>query len=339
MFLVASRTLGLAVETSPYSYPQSKLAVSDFDFKPYNIKYSTEVQETKRQYGLVNMASLSSIMGKRKGTVSFSVDMAWSGITGTAPDWGKLLYSCGWAPNFYSDGSIGYKTSCLHTAVPCCIEVLETTEGYPFTQTAIVIRGAMGEVDIVVESVGKPVRLDFRYTGALQSIEDRTGSDVIEPSGYNLTAAEAVINSEISILGHSVDTDKIVIKGGEEVSLLPHPATPEGYIGSHIVNRKPTCSLEPYLASIADRPYWSAITEGDTGELSIEVGSNMTITAPNIQIVSGFDGSDKKGIAISKLDCILLGIGGIHELQILQGGSLYSPNIGAWQNLNNIGAW
>lgn len=320
MFLVATRTVGLALEASPYSYPQSDLSAGDFDFKPYNVKYSVEIEEAKRQYALGHMSALSSIMGKRHGTISFSVDMAWSGTVSTAPEWGKLLKACGWAETAYTTTGIGYTPSALCTAVPCVVEALETAEGETTSQLAIQLRGAMGKVKMILDSVGKPFRLDFEFTGPIQTIEDRANAVVRRPASYDTTTPEPVLSAAITLFSETLDLDKVTIDCGAEVSLMPDPAAPEGYVGAHITKREPKGTFDPYLASISSRGHWSRITNGTTGALSIEVGSNLVITAPAAQIIKGYDGSDRSGAAVNTLECIFCTAStGNDEIEILQG--------------------
>ena len=319
MFLPVNRTVGLALESSAYTSPQSDLAAGDFDFKPYNVKYSTEIEEHKRQYALGNMSALSSIMGKRHGTISFSVDMTWSGAVATAPEWTKLLTACGWVPNYHTTTGISFNPSSLWTASPCVVEALETAEGQGTTQLAIQLRGAMGKVKFVLESVGKPLRMDFEFTGPIQTIEDRAANVVRRPASYDTTVPAAVLGAAITLFGEALDLDKITIEGGEEVSLMPDPSYAEGYSGAHITKREPKGTFDPYLASIASRDYWSRVTGGTTGALSISIGSNLVLTAPAVQIVKGFDGGERNGASVNTLECIFCGSSGDDEIEILQG--------------------
>ena len=317
-FLTRKRCVGLKLETSPYTFPQDDLAQADYDFKAYDVSYGTTVEETKRQYALGNLSALSSIMGKRSGTVSFSVDMGYSGTAETAPEWAKLLKACGYTETI-AGGKITYKPDSKKTATPAVIEVAELEEGASPKQVVVQLRGSMGNVTWELANVGAPIKMQFEFTGVIQNIKDRVTP--IVPAGYDTTTAEAVLGAAVRVFDETLDLDSITVATGNTVELYVDPNAPEGYSGAHITGREPTAQLNPYMGTIANRPVWGRIVAGTTGEFICSVGDNMYIKCPKLQVIGGYDGSDRNGAVVNALNCILTGNSGDDEIEIVHGES------------------
>ena len=314
-YLTQKRCVGFKLEASPYTRPQADLQQADYNFKAYNVGYSTEIEEAKRQYSLGTFMALSSILGKRSGTVSFSIDLGYSGTAITPPEFGKILKACGFAETIGLAG-ITYIPKSSLSAIPAMIEVAELSEENPEKQLVIQLRGAMGNVKFTLDSVGKPVRADFEFKGVLQGIKDR--ATAILPAGYDATSAEAVLGAVVTAFDEALDLEKIEIDLGNTVELFVDPAASEGYSGAHIVGRAPTVSLDPYMGSISQRPIWGRMTANTTGVFEMNIGENMAFDIPALQVVKGYDGSERTGAVVNNLSCIVTK-GTVYDLRLLHG--------------------
>jgi hypothetical protein len=318
LFASARRAIGFLLEASPYSQPQTDLAVGSYKYKAFNIKYSTEVEEFKRAFVAGDLSQFSSIMGKRSGTISFSMLMAWGGLAATEPEFGKILQACGMKQLAYTTTGISWVPNAGYNAVPATIEVEEFQDGSSSPKSLFIqLRGCMGNVKFIMDKCGSPIQMDFEFKGAVQAIEDRASQ--IVPTGFDSSLPEAVLSSTMTAFAETLDCDKIEIDLGNQVELFTAPETPEGYSGARIVRRNPTISFDPYLALIADRGHWARITGGTTGAMSMTVGTHLAISAPAVQIIKGYDGGDRNGATVNSLSGILCRSAGNDELEILQG--------------------
>lgn len=318
-FLDTLRSIAFRQESSPYTYPQADLAVSDADFKAFNIKYSASIEEVKRLFASGDMSRLTSIMGKRSGTVSFSVYLAWSGTVTVAPEWAKLLLSCGWEQTAHGSTGISWTPSSRHTNVPSVIEVRELSEGATPTQLCIRMRGCMGNVQLVLDNVGNAFRADFNFTGVIQEIEDVANANIVLPASYDTTQPSAVLGATITAFDEALDLDALTIDMQNKVELFPDPAASEGFSGAHITDRDPTLSVNPYLGSLSAQPYWTRMIAGSTGVLAVEIGTNLSLSAPAIQCVDGYKGGSRTGAAVNDLKFNFTRSAGDDEIEILQG--------------------
>lgn len=317
-FNEALRAVGFKPEASPYTYPQTNLAQADYDFKPISPKYSIDIEKVARAYATGNMSLLTSLIGKRSGVISFMVDLAWSGTVNTEPDWGKLIKSCGVQQTAHGSTGISWRPSSFLTAVPAVIEAAETTDTANPSQIVVQLRGCTGTAKLVLDQVGNPVRIHFEFRGPIVKVYDRVTA--IQASGYDAVAPDVVLGATISAFGETLDLDKMTLDFGNKVELLPDPAAPEGFKGSHISGRAPTLQVDPYLGLLSANDHWSRLINGTTGAFSMTVGSHITVSAPALQISSAYDPGVRGGAVTNNiLFDLTKGSSGDDEWEILQG--------------------
>ena len=321
MYQSASCYMGLVLESSPYTAPQTDLQASDFDLLVENVKCSPNIEETKLAYCSGDFSAFKSVMGKSDCTITFSHWLTQGATASTAPKWAKIARACGWMQTAYTTTGIGWTLNSAYTAVPAYIEChwpSDTTTQIPFV---VQIRGAMGNMKIVCDNVGKPVRLDFEFKGVLQGMEDR--AELTKPTGYDTVQPAAFMNTTCTVFGETVDLDKMTIDCKNKVELYTDPATGlNGYSGARVSRDKtdpPTLQIDPYLASIASRGYYARWTDATTGAVVFDVGTLLHITAPAAQIVKAYTGDVRNNAMVNTIDFILTRSSGNDEIEILQG--------------------
>lgn len=330
MFNSALTRLGLALEETPYDYPVEGLLVdpedetqyaANYNFNAYNIKVTPEFEEYKRQRPSYGTVTPGSLIGKRSAKVTFSVDftpygMHQSGIC-------KLLKSCRIAQRNYMDDQsavvgVGFRLSDSCSSVPAVINVTMIEESMT-SGIVYLVRGAMGTVKFMCDGVGKPVRMDFEYTGVLQAIQD-VDSDYLPTfnDGIVYNSPPIVMGTNITFASFpNIDCDKFSIDIKNKVELYPDPSCPEGYLGAKAVGNAedpPYLTLDPYLSLIYYKNYWSSIvnsvgpvlfttTVGPTGEGYDPDDSFQMIFRG--QIVKGYDMESRNSMAVNSLGVIM----------------------------------
>jgi hypothetical protein len=302
-FISRLKCIGFASEGTPGT--AETLGGEDYDFRVVqdSITYSPEIEEFKRAYATKDFAAYSSIMGKRKGTVGFTVDMAWSGTAATPPEYGKLLKSC--CIKETPTTTVVYDNDKLYNNVSGTLEVQEANEGASAAGLVIKLKGCMGNAEFVMGSVGQPIQIKFAFTGVLSSVADRTYANLFTPSGFDNTVADAVLASTITFQTKTVTINTLSLNLGNDIQLRTDPADSAGYLMAYVVDTVPTLKIDPLLDTIANQPFFAAWTGGTTGAFSMTIGSHLTLAAPCAQIVKGYDGANRDKFVVNTLDCIL----------------------------------
>ena len=315
-FIMSKRTGGFALETTPYT--KETLDATDYDFRAKNVTYSPEIETFVRKYATGDWSSFSSIMGKKKITISFSIDVAWSGTADTPPEWGKLLKACAFDENIFAGTGVNYVTDSSQCSNPATIEIQEEQCG---TSNGVVItaRGCMGNASLILDEIGQPMHIDFEFTGVFEGIADRTNASIINPTGFDAVDPDAVLSSTITAFSVAQPINTININLGNQVELYVDPSKVDGYRGAYVVNREPTIEMDPYLDLLATNDWFSRWSGGTTGALSMTVGDNITISAPAIQAISAYSAGDRNGFSSNSISGILTRNAGDDELKILQG--------------------
>lgn len=314
-FMMQKRAVGFKIETTPYT--AETLSAADYDFRAFNISFTPEIEAMARQYATGDYSAFSSIMGKRMCTVSFSVHVNYSGTATTAPEWGKLIKACAFSEEVLA-GGVRYLTDSDECSTPATIEVQEEGCGSQ-DGMVIVVKGAMGNPTIVLNNIGEPVQIDFEFTGCLFDIKDRANGSLIDPTGFDASEPDAVLSSTLTAFGEAQTVNSVNIAVGNTVELYVDPSEASGYKGAYVVGREPTITLDPYLEPIATNDHFGRWSAGTTGAFSMTAGSNITISAPAMQITSAYAANDRNGISVNSLEGILTRNAGDDELKILQG--------------------
>ncbi len=313
-FMVRKRTVGFKVESTPYTV-ESSLAASNYLRDAYNISYTPEIENAIRKYAAGDYSAFSSIIGKKKFTVSFSMDIKWSGGATTAPIWGDLLEACGFIETIGS--SVDYETGSNGCSKPITIEVQERMCDTTSNGLILKGRGMCGNSPIVGANVGETVRFDFEFQGVLHSIEDRVQGSLITPSGADATEPDAMLAATITAYGTAQPINSVNINPNNIVEMYIDPSNNEGYRGAYIVDRDPpSISLDPYMDLLANDNMYSRWSAATTGAFSMTVGSNITISAPKMQVIDAYKSGERGGMSVNAIEGILTRDSGNDELKI-----------------------
>jgi hypothetical protein len=311
------KTLGFKLESTPYT--SETLAADDYDMCVYNIEYDNDIAMMARKCARGDLSNDTSIAGKRMVTISFAVDLAYQGAVDTAPTYFKALKACALKQTAHGSTGISLVTNADYTKVPATIEVVEKDEGASPSQVVVKARGCMGNARFVLDAVGQPVRIEFEFKGVLESITDRAFGSILNPTGFDTNLPDAVLSASIEMFSEEQQLDTITIDLGNTVEVYADPAQAEGLEGGHVVSRNPTIECDPDLELIATQGDYSRWTGNTTGAFSMTVGSQMTLSAPAVQIIKAYTPGDREGHTVNTKSYELKRSSGNDEFKLLQG--------------------
>lgn len=275
-------TLGFKLEANPYSV--ETLTAADYDFSAYNIRPAPEIETYMRKLARGDLSQDVAVAGRRKGTVSWSVDMHSGSAQATPPQYYQMLRACGHLQTTYGATGVTITPNGGYDRVPATIEVVYKQEGASPDQLLLRFRGAMGNAKLVCDGIGQPVRVDFEFQGVWDVTTTRAYASIVTPTGFDTALPDAVLSATINLFGTTQFLGGFTIDLGAQVELFSDASDPAGYHGARVVARDPKVEIDPDMLVTTDIDLWSNATLNTTGQLSISIGKNITFTADVAQI-------------------------------------------------------
>lgn len=313
-------TIGFKTETTAYT--AETLAASDYDNRAYDIKVSPEIEKYLSKASHGDFSKELNVSGKRKGTVSFSVDIYPGSAVNVAPKWFEMFQSCGYKQTTFNATGISLTPNADYTNVPATIEVVMPQEGTTPQQNVIKLAGCMGKVKIESAQVGQPMKAVFEFTGRLEDIYTRLYANIIVPSGFDTGRSPAMLAATFSLAGTWQFPSKFSIDGGEKIELYSAIHKSTGYEGAHVVDREMTMECDPDMDLISSLNLFEDHVNNETGQLSITIGGAVPIymTAPAAQITDSYKPEQREGHVVNPLKLDLKrSTYGNDEFELLQG--------------------
>jgi len=310
------RTLGFKLESTPYT--AETLAASDYDISARDISYSPEIESYARKLAHGDYSMSTSISGRRKIEITYFIDFHPGNTAATAPQFFDALRACCMELGSSATGK-WLLTAADQDRNPATIEVVERQEGTSPKQLVIKARGAMGTARIVSEQIGQPLKVEFTFTGVLDSITTREFSSILIPTAFDTKLPPAVLCATITLFGNTQQISRFAIDLGNEVELFTDPSICAGYEGARVIGRNPTLELDPDMLVTDDEDILTNQINNTTGQLSITIGENIHISAPAVQYTQTYTPGDREGHVTNDVRLELKRNNGDDELEILQG--------------------
>lgn len=314
------KTLGFKIETTPYTV--ETLTAAEYNQRIYDIKVSPDIESYARKLATGDYSRSTSIAGKRKCVVTFSVDLYPGSTVATAPQYFAMIRACGWKQTAHGATGISLVPHADYNRVPATIEVVYPEEGLSPKQLVIRMRGAMGKLKIECTQIGQPIKLTFEFTGVLDAITTRVYASIITPTAWDTALPPAVLAATFSLFGTWQFPNKFTIEGGEEVQCFPDHSKAAGYEGSRVVDRNMTGDADPDMVVTSDVDYYTNQINNSTGALSVTIGGAVPIyfSAPAAQIVDANKPEVREGHLANPLKIeFKRSTYGNDEFEILQG--------------------
>lgn len=269
------------------------LTAAEAAFITINPELIPEADEHARQ-APGTLSPLASVIGARRGTATFEIEMQGKGSAGS-PAWASVfLPACGLWDDSNTWKLISGAPS-LTAGNPRTITVGRYVDGLAYK-----LAGAMARKATIILENGMPPRLSLELLGKYSAVADATMlaptlPSVVPPRCNSLTAT---INSA------AVRCNKIEIDLGLETILREDVTDATGYFAACITGRRITVAIEPEAELVATRDDFGLWLAGTTQAVSIVVGTDQynrfTITIPAAQRLSPRPG-DRGGVLTTGL--------------------------------------
>lgn len=263
------------------------LSASDAVWNAYNVSIQPTIESVDRERQ-GSFARLPAAFGARRGEVKFSLDM----IGGTSdPFWATVaLPACGWVDSGGTYSPI--------SSPPGTGGVKTLTIGVYEDGLVKKIKGAVGTF-VLNFSAGKPVRIDFVFTGCWVAPADAT---ILAPT-YETAIPPRFASSTLTIASYTPRISTMTIDAGNQIVLREDATEVSGYLAGCITDRKVGGTLDPETSLVATQDSWGQWIASTEQALSVVVGSSgnqVTIGAPKLQFLNVQEG-DRDRLLIDDL--------------------------------------
>lgn len=326
MFLSNKTTLAGKTESTPYTEETLVDADSNVRIRE-DISYSLEMDEYRRRILDGTLDLQLSVIGKQRGTVSFTVDMAPSavGSPATPPAWGKFLKACGFKETIFGAVGVSYVPHVDVTHTPITFEIQEQLEGGSADMLVTTFHGAMGNVTFAIGTVGEPIQMSFEFSGPW-AMGDTAFAARIDPTGLTTIKPPAVLSATVTVGGVTQDIDSFEVNPGNEVQEWTDPSKSEGIKGFYISGKEPILTMDPTLKQISTEDVYGDWLNCVPGAVVVGLvagaGAALTLSAPAAQL-TGVGIGDRNGARLAEKTFLLTqGPAGNDVFEILQGAKV-----------------
>ncbi len=281
----------------------------------FDYTYNNVARDNLRSF----LGASEQLAGTRFVTMSFDVEMAGSGTTGTAPAWGRLLRACAMAETVTAGSRVEYN--------PISTGMDSMTIHY--FDDGVVHRavGCMGSAEVVMDESAIP-RLRFNFTGidgglAAQVNPTQTLTSWRVPQVVTNTNTNAVLLGATYATGTLTGGTSFVSRGinlnlGNEVRFVSMLGT--GGADVDIYNREATGSLQLELDAAAEVAAFNAVAANTLTSIGLQHGSTagnrVLVFAPAVQRINPTH-QDFEGRVLIGFDLRLTPLAGNDELRIV----------------------
>lgn len=255
------------------------LLVSDLEVKPL------EVDLKDRELIIPYFGNTEKVLGQRIVEVSFSVEMAGSGVAGTPPRYGSCLQACALNETIVNATSVTY--------APVSSAIKSVTLDFYADGTRHLVTGCRGTFEIEGE-VGEVPKFNFEFTGIYN-----TPSALATPAAtFSDQADPVVMNSEnttaVSVHGFACSLESFSLELANEVVYRQLAGATRSVI---ITDRAPEGEVQIEAPAIGSKDYFAAVSGQTLGTLGFQhcqtAGSIVTFAAPSVNIGSpSYEDSD-----------------------------------------------
>lgn len=299
MPILHRRRVVLAKVESTYNADASPLATTNAILCQSGSSISINADEVERDTIRATMTPLGHVVTGKNVSLSLPVEVRGSGTAGSAPEIDPLLRACGLNPTTVADTSVIYaplSDSDSHESVT----VYWYEDGLLHKAT-----GCRGTMSLSM-SVNGIATMSFDLSGIYVD-----PSDVSLPSPTLSTVRPPVCRSAgITIGAYTPVATSVEMSLGNDVQQRQDINAADGIAGYMITDRKPTGSIDPEAALLADFDPWTAWKNGTTAAISAACGTvagnilTLSVPAAMYQTPSY---SDRNGITAYGLPFVCTG--------------------------------
>lgn len=267
---------------------------SDFDVKIFNptISMIVEPDDDAAKYANGNHGEDVAVMGIQHGIIGFGVKMQIAdGGVAAAPKWAKFAYGAGLAPVSYSGTGFALQPLKSYDEKTLTMWLYKIKRGASPTATVFKYAGCMGTLTVGGEGTGKPVMLNFSFSGKLVDVEFNVpNASLPDINTVDDTCYERMMGTAVTVASVTRHVETVSLDTGNEINMLKdmNEDTGIGFFG--ITKRSPRFTMNPLMisytgAQVTDYDYYYGSTTGCPATPEIVVSTqHFTITMPKCQL-------------------------------------------------------
>jgi hypothetical protein len=145
-----------------------------------------------------------------------------------------------------------------------------------------VLPGAFGTFEIEAEA-GKFAKIKWTFTGTWRNPVDQPMASPV----YEKTLPAQVELARLRLMDFNAIVNKFTFDQGNDVQIRPDVSSPEGYIGTRIVSRKPEGGVDPEADRVANYDFWGKLGKATRMPFQMRVGTvqgnTVWMIAPSTQ--------------------------------------------------------
>lgn len=252
--LYKRRVLAFKIEVTPGTAESLADADAVFCFDP--VMQGDIPQKDRVATG--SLSRLASVPGPRKGTITFDIELAGSGVDAiTDPKWATLLQACGMKT------AAGVYTFTSNTA-----DYKTITLGLYEDGVFKLMSGAMGTWSLEAEN-GRPGMIRFSFEGIWNAPTDASmlalPSYAVVPPRF--AAATFTLGAETPKIS------RISLESGNTIKLVEDITKASAYNRAVVTDRKVGGRIDPEAETIAAWDVWGQWIAGTEAALTLQIGS------------------------------------------------------------------
>jgi len=314
-FITNKGIIAVKAESTPYT--AEALVSADADIRIFDASFTPEVEMHQHKLQAARYAQKASIVGKQTGTLTFSVNLTYSGTVDTAPKIGTLLQGCGALETVNASTSVVYTPSETKDAQPVSIWLAYKDSAATQSVHIFKMSGAMGNCVISFDNIGMPLKATFEFKGVMQA--EAQSTTLIALTSPDTAVPDTTRSSTITVAAGASLIDSFSLDFGNTVEPITDPSKSQGVLGFQIVDRLPVMNITPeiQLAAAGDEstfPYYTNWVAGTTGAFSLAT-DKFAIAAPVVQVES-YTPEDRNGAVIRNVTLNVLESSGNDEWSI-----------------------
>lgn len=290
MALTRKRLLLAEIEntygTDPVPLGTDAILVSNLEIEPLQLDLKD------RELLLGYLGNTEKVVGQRLVGISFDVEIAGSGVAGTAPKWSALMQACGFAEALVASTSVTYS--------PISTAFKGVTLYYFADGVRHKVTGCRGTWSMALE-VSEIPKISFKFTGIFNAPTDETPPALT----YSNQADPVVVNSAntatLQVHGFAACLSAFSLDLSNETPFRQLAGCTQQIM---ITDRMPEGEVTIEAPTIAAKNYFSAASTQTSGQFSwvhgTTAGNIVTFTAPTCNLGSP-EYEDSDGIIMLKL--------------------------------------
>lgn len=288
-FLTKLRSFASKIET--VAGTAEVLADADNDVRVWELgigAINVEMDESPSKYATGDFGLGESIPGPQSAQITFNTKFWADQTTFLEPNWTKFSKAAGCTvqagvDEVWGSGFIVYPDE-DKTEESLTIGIYDVKGTTAVSGLHYEFAGCVGNCSITAEGTGKPYKMGWEFTGALNDINDIVKTDIPEYSGSQVIP-DRFANGTATIGGQSLCISNLEFTFGNSVSPLQCVGAATGFQQFLITDMVPSITLNPTLEDNSTYDAYQKLVDGTIEEIVIDT-AQFRLRIPRAQIMT-----------------------------------------------------